>query len=167
MPVRSETVSSRYSLVINSNSTMLNPTPEAIHKREQFQKGIRRIFLSRNILNFIDIIDEDCKGIPKEKLISEISCNVIEEVGGIKGHLHCHLDVAIYHRTSVNLNSPKITKYFAQVMGIAVFAQAPRIVADPTVNIRRYAEKHLKSNPPLTIHSRVIQNDEQRIFNYP
>ena len=110
--MRLESVSSRYWFEINSNVVATNKSPEAVRKLQDFRDGLDRIFLSKNVLNFIDIIDqEDLEDqIPKQKLISKIDSQAVIEVGPARGFLHAHILVTIIHRTTLRFTTSNCLK---------------------------------------------------------
>jgi len=159
--MRDNIVSSSYWFLANSNCSNFNPSPANQQKIKNFLEGIKRIFLSRNILNFIDIISEEDKNIPKQDLILEIRSELIEEVGEQNGMVHFHISVTIYHRTTLKLNVNRMAKFFIKMYNQVVYFSPPRIIPDNSVSIKRYQFKTVKRFPKLKINSTLVDIDNK------
>lgn len=165
--MRDKVVSSSYWFLINSNLNVHNPNPENQKKIKEFREAINRIFLSRNILNFISIIDEADVKIPKPDLLNEIRAEITFEIGSKNGLLHCHCAVTIYHKTTIKFNATDIMKYVRQEYGFSIYVSPARIVADYSVQIKRYQYKEMKKIPRLKINDVVIdENGQPKNFFY-
>lgn len=142
--MRDKSVSSKYWFVLNSNVRMDDHTPAAAEKRANFFAGLKRVFMSQNILNFVKIKDEDDQSADKKQLISKMTSNVALEVGGTNDYLHAHCTVTIYHRTTVLFDVNDVSKYFYKKYGLTIFGSPPKIIPDPSITIYRYEEKQRK-----------------------
>ncbi len=161
--MRDNIVSSSYWFLINSNLNVHNPLNTK--KMVDFKEGIDRIFLSRNLLNFIRVKDEADSKIDKEKLLSEIRSEAILEIGDKNGLLHCHVSTTIYHRSTIKLETNDIAKFFTKNYGFVVYVSPPRLVSDHSVMIKRYQLKNIKNYPKLRIESVVIdENGEAKNY---
>ena len=147
--MRLESVSSRYWFEINSNVVATNKSPEAVRKLQDFRDGLDRIFLSKNVLKFIDIIDqEDLEDqIPKQKLISKIDSQAVIEVGPARGFLHAHILVTIIHRTTLRFTTNWIARYFNLKYKDSFYVSPGRIKPDLGISFIRYMEKTMKKMP--------------------
>ena len=141
--MRLQSVSSRWFLLINSNVKEGNKTPAAMKKRD-FVLALKRIFLSRNILNFITIIDEEDEDMPKDKLISKVESDVALEVGPKTDCLHAHVLITIHHRSTIRFDTNMIMQYIALKYGFSVYASRPQLKDDTSIFFTRYQEKTLK-----------------------
>lgn len=148
-------VSSSYWFLINSNCSIHNPHPDSILKLKNFREYINRVFLSRNILNFINITNPDDKNIPKEQLFTELKSEVILEVGDNNNFLHAHITITVYHRTSIRLAIDKLSKFFSHNYHSVIYISPPKIIPDNSVLIKRYQYKALKKFPLLKIDSTI------------
>jgi len=155
--MRDKLIRSRYFILINSNVSINTTTDIGKKHLQSFLKGMKEIFLSKNILNFIKIKDENDINIPKEKLIADITIEANLEYGDKNDYLHAHADVAIDHKTTLMLVTNRIVKYFAEKYNLSVFIPPPRIISDNSIAVKTYSRKmHIKHNF-LYIFARLIQ----------
>jgi hypothetical protein len=157
--MRIESVSSRWWMLINSNIKESDTRPEAVRKRKDFVEALKRIFLSKNILNFIDIKDEDDRDMPKEKLISRIDSEVALEVGTKGGFLHAHVLITVHHRSTIRLDSNRIMQYVSLKYNFSIYVSPPQLKPDQSIFFVRYQEKTMKRAPRLIIQGRLTFPD--------
>jgi hypothetical protein len=154
--MRDQVVSSAYLFGINTN------TKSDQYRIKSFLDGLKRIFLSPNILNFIRINDEEDKAQHNKKdLISKIEIDINTEVGPHNSFVHCHCYVVIYHYTNLTLVGKDIQQYFANKYRIPVTVSPPKIQSDSKIHYIRYLQKQRKSRIPLTIQSRIVPEEGQ------
>ena len=159
--MRDKIVRSHYFFVVNSNTSIKNKTPEGKKRLEDFVIGLKKIFLSENILNFIRINDEKDKNIPKQKLIMDINTEIDLEYGPENGYLHAHIDMIIDHMSNITLVCNRITKYYADKFGLSVFCPPPRFITDNTHAIKKYSRK-MQRYTNLYITTQLINIDGER-----
>ena len=157
--MRPNLVSSSYWFLINSNLNIHNPQPSNQKKIKEFREAINRIFLSRNILNFIEIKDEADQKVPKNELINEIRSEVTLEIGEKIGLLHAHVSITVYHRTTISLNVNGMGNFIRKEYGFSVYTSPPKIISDYSVQIKRYQFKQMKRIPKLKIISVVTDEN--------
>jgi len=164
--MRDKIVRSRYFILINSNTSVLNQTPQAQKKLKDFMIGIKKILLTKNILNFIKILDQDDFDVPKEDLINSITSEGVFEVGTQNHYLHLHLDIAIDHRTTLMIVTNRITKYFNYIFNLSVFVPKGRLISDNSVSVKGYSFKTVRRFKCM-IKSVIVNIDgKTESFNY-
>jgi hypothetical protein len=153
--MRDKIVVSSYFITLNSNVSVWQDDNK--DKIKSFACGIKRIFLSRNVLNFIKILDKDDKATYDIRdLLNEINSEITFEVGPSNGYLHIHGLVTIFHRSTIKLVTNRFTRYFAKKYGLSIFSMPPRIIPNNSGSLKTYSYKDLSSVPRLSILSRVI-----------
>lgn len=189
--MRDKVVSSYYSFLINSNIVVPEGEGEGEgggHNKENerdvsdserkikiFKDGLKRIFLSTNILNFIHlmgirdkvtkvIIPNEDIGTNKKDLIDKINTECVLEIGPRDRKLHAHVTVQIYHRTTLKFMTNDIITYFAQKKKISVFVSPPKIISDFSVNLYQYQVKDVEYKLHLRINSSLIGEGEELNF---
>jgi len=158
--MREKYVGSTYLGLINSNVSLNHSTPAKLEKVKKFIEGIKRLFLSSNILNMIEIKDPEDEGIPKDKLIQRINMEVYPEVGPEEGFVHVHYKVQIFHRTTLRLDCNRIANFFKNLYHMSVYAAPPKIISDRSVSMFNYGIKGRKKQGKLVIRSQIEGLDE-------
>lgn len=162
--MRDTLVSSKYHILINSNTHV---TPENKDKLKKFVDGLKRILLSVNILNFIDIInDEDIKT-PIQKLLYNIRIESTIETAPNTKYLHSHIKLTIQHFTTVDFNMRRLKKFFKHKIGMSVFAVS-KLASDSSLFETRYQIKDKdRDQMRLKIISDLSpENDKVQFFSY-
>jgi len=162
--MRDKTVCSKYSFLINSNQPVTDQSPRALRRMNDFLLGLKRVFLSPNIINFILIKDEEDKQYPKPSLLSKIDADVSVEIGPEKKHLHAHVVVTIHHRTTVMLETNRVGRFIMQQYGHPIYVSPPKIIPDNTIALVQYSEKQRRKIHPLIIRSAISTEDGNTEF---
>lgn len=181
--MRDKVVSSYYSFLINSNIVVPehddkeNRVEESPvdKKLRRFKDGLKQIFLSKNILNFIHLVgirDPETKimaenediGMDKKDLIDKIGVECMLEVGPRDRKLHAHVTVQIFHRTTLKFVTNDIITYFAQKKKLSVYVSPPKIISDYSVTLYQYQVKQLRGKPNLKINSSIVGEGEEKNF---
>lgn len=157
--MRDLSVSSMYYILINSNVRNSDDSQQAIVKREDFIKGLKRVFLSDNILNFINILDEADSEFSKPELLTRVQSDVIMEKGDQRDFFHAHITVKIWHRTTLRLCTNDIAQYFNLKYDMSVYVAKPKIVPDYSITYQRYGEKSMENKPRLIIQGTLTYRD--------
>jgi len=174
--MRPKPVISHFEFMVNSNvpvphgiddiSEIQPGTARVNPKLFKFMDGLRRIFLSRNILNFIHITDKDDKREPKEDLIDKISSEVQVEIAPTTRMLHVHTTLIVHHRTTVAIQPTDFIIYFKNRYGMSIYASVPRILSDLSVRNYRYFDKGRKQKPALRIINSIIHSSGENMENF-
>lgn len=155
--MREEVVASTYFITINSNIPHTDAYKE---KYQTFQRAVRKLFLSSNILNFITILDDQDKSKSVKELIQSVNIKLDAEVGDKQHRLHYHGTCEILHYTTLEIHFHKILTYFIQQTKVK-----------PALNLRlnktngqgvlmlRYAQKNSKKRRPLEVVSSIAEQD--------
>jgi hypothetical protein len=153
--MRDQIVSSVWFLTIISNIPDKQANREKIDK---FNRAVRKVFLSSNILNFLKVIVPETE--KKQQLIQEVSSDIETEVGDKQHRVHCHGTVKVFHYSTLEFNQPKLSKYFVQETGhqVAIQAKVSGGSAEETA-MRRYMSKTRKVKRALTISGVVVGID--------
>lgn len=139
--MRSDLVGSKYFILINSNTRTSDDTPEAIKRKRDFISGLRRIFLSKNILNFIDITNPEDFKIPIEDLLYKIRIEGQLETAPETGYLHCHIDLLVQHFSTIDIRGDRFGKFFKKIYNLNVFSPPPKLGSDMSLAHSRYLIK--------------------------
>lgn len=153
--LRTKTVSTRYFILIDSK---IKNIPENLDKIQLFKKTIEKIFFSLNILNFLKIEVDASKKLPVENVITSIRSVCVGEVGSVMNSLHYHCDIAILHRTRLQIQNRRITKYIIKNVGIVPFVAPPNIIADMSASIFTYQMKDVLHYPKLKISAEITHS---------
>lgn len=151
--MREEVAGSHYWMTINSNTNANRKDPDSVKRLKAFNDGLKRLFLSHNIFNFIDINDANDAGHKLGDLFHQVKCEVATEIGPTMGYLHAHCQITITHYTSITLNHERIKKWFRKTYGLKVFI-ACWLKRDTSVGDVRYLIKsHQKRTTPIVSNS--------------
>lgn len=137
--MREEYYGSLYIGLINSNIS--SKDSRFREKTDIWINGMKRMFLSSNVLNLIEIKSEEDNDIPKHQLIGTIEFNGVFEIGGKLGMPHCHYRIRIIHKTSVMFNTNRIMDLFRIWYNVSIYAGPPTLVGDRTIGFERYLDK--------------------------
>ena len=163
--MRDELVSSKYFILINSNTSKHDKSPEAMKRKDDFLAGLKRIFLSPNILNFIDVINPDDSKEKITDLIYQIKIELQLETAPNNGYVHCHVDLTIDHWTTIDVQGRRFTKFFKKFYNLPVFCPIPKLVPNLNLIQTRYLIKGKSRNSlKLRINSIFSQEDGPTLF---
>lgn len=158
--------------MINSNVSLKKDTPENRQKVAKFIRGLKRIFLSSNILNLIEILPneergEDDRSIPKPDLLGSVESVASVEIGSERGFVHVHYSISVVHFTTLYLNTNTIMKMFKEFEGISVLSGPPKLKNESLskINHLRYVEKEKTKKRRLLITGRIENLDELEWLN--
>jgi hypothetical protein len=158
-------VLSSWGITINSNKL------EHHGVFDEFIKLIKRLFLSRNIVNFITMTDKK-GGEFRELTVQDVKDNVDKvessgamEVGEVNQMLHCHFLVQIYHYNLFRLDYVKIREWIIQESQGRI---SPKVGARPLriagTASRRYQNKKFKKRITFRVVSEVRLPDGSELY---
>ena len=163
--MRDKVVRSKYFILVNSNTSIYNRSPEGRKRLNNFISGIKHIFFTKDVLNFIKILDEDDVDKPLYKLLNEIDIDINFEYGDNNDFLHAHIIVSIDHMSKIKFITNRIVRFFNLKYNMSVFVPPPKLVSDNTVSVVNYAKKQMKKKF-LIIASRINYIDgDMEFFN--
>jgi len=174
--MRPKPVCSHLEFMINSNVPVpagiddmneIEPGTAGVNpKLFKFLDGMRRIFLSRNILNFIHVIDQEDRGEPKQDLLDKITTEAQIEIAPTTRMLHAHITLIVYHRTTIEVQPMDFLAYFKKRYGMSIYASMPRIVSDFGVRNYQYFDKGRVQKPALRIINSIVHSTGEQMENF-
>jgi len=153
---------STYFHQINSNVRYDDHSPEAERKKAIFVEGLKRVYLTDNILNMIIVRNEEDieEEIPKPTLIQSIEAKLNLEVGDERNFYHCHILLTIrHHSAGLMYVSNRVADYFKHKYGVSFYVSPAIQRQDFSFQYDRYLQKRLKRLPQLVINNTLTYLD--------
>lgn len=162
--MRSELCISKFFVTINSQAN--DSTVESRKKQAIFKKAIEKMFLSTNILNFLQVRNQsDDELYSKKDLIYDITVETVFEVGSKQGRLHTHSTITVRHFSTFGMYSKKIIDYFAVKSHISVYAKATWVRSNDVMAVRYLMKGQKRSKKRFEIKSTLRYLDgKERVF---
>jgi len=174
--MRPKPVLSHFEFMVNSNipvpfgiddmSGVKPGTARVSPKLFKFLDGMRRIFLSRNILNFIHITDQKDRKEPKQDLLDKITTECQIEIAPTTRMLHAHITLIVHHRSTIAIQPTDFLVYFKKRYDMSIYASTPRIVSDFGVRNYQYFDKGRLQKPALRIINSIVHSTGEQMENF-